>query len=274
MSAAEPMSDLRTLKQGLRETWTTGDYGRVTSHLRQSSESFVLRFPVSAGMRVLDVACGTGQAAIPLARAGAEVTGVDIAPGWLAQAREQAAAENLPARFDEGDAEDLPYADASFDLVVSLIGAMFAPRPERVAAELTRVCRPGGRIVMANWTPGGFVGRFFATLGRHAPSPPGMPTPLAWGEPETVRERLREGIATLHTAPCSFTFRYPFGPAEVAQHYRRHFGPVVRAFAALDAAGQERLRADLEALWAGASTAGDGGTVVEAEVLEVVAVRA
>ena len=167
----------------------------------------------------------------------------------------------------------LPYGDASFDLVVSLIGAMFAPRPDRVAAELVRVCRPGGRIVMGNWTPEGFVGQMFKVIGRHVPPPPQMPSPLLWGAEATVRERLYEGVAELSLTKRQYPFYYPFPPPEVVEHFRTYYGPMNRAFAALDEAGRAALRGDLERLWSEHNTATDGATSIESEYLEVVAVR-
>ena len=167
MTAMTP--EMQALKTRLKAVWMAGDYGVFAKYLEPGALEFLTRLAVAKGTRMLDVACGAGQIAIPATRAGARVTGVDIATNLVEQARARAAAAGVEVRFDEGDAEMLPYADASFDLVVSLIGAMFAPRPERVAAELLRVCRPGGRIVMANWTPSGFVGLMFKTIGRMCP---------------------------------------------------------------------------------------------------------
>lgn len=215
---------------------------------------------------MLDVGCGAGQIAIPAARTGVQVTGVDIATNLIEQACARAAAAGVEAHFDEGDAEMLPYADASFDLVVSLIGAMFAPRPDRVAAELLRVCRPGGRIVMANWTPAGFVGQMFKTIGRH------VPPPLLWGEEAAVRERLSSGVAGLSLTRRQYPFAYPFAPAEVVEFYRSYYGPTNRAFGALDAVGQAALRRDLEQLWRQHNRATDGTTRYDAEYLEVEAI--
>lgn len=270
---SETTPEVEALKARLKTTWNTGDYGAVAAYLESSAAEFLARIPIEPATRVLDVACGSGQAAIPLAKAGAEVTGVDIAPQSLEQARARAKAEGLDIQFDEGDAEMLPYEDASFDLVISLIGAMFAPRPERVAAELVRVCRSGGRIVMANWTPEGFIGLFLKTVGRHVPPPSLMPSPLLWGDEATVRQRLSEGVADLQLTKRIYPFRYPFPPSEVVEHYREYYGPVNRAFAALDAAGQKALSDDLEKLWTEHNRATDGTTYVEAEILEVVAVR-
>ncbi len=207
---SEVTPEMETLKVKLKTTWNTGDYGVVAKYLESSAMEFLACIPIDPGTRVLDVACGSGQAALPAARAGAVVTGVDIAPKSIEQARARAEAEGLDIRFDEGDVEMLPYEDASFDLVISLIGAMFAPRPERVAAELVRVCRPGGRIVMANWTPEGFIGLFLKTIGKHVPPPSLMPSPLKWGDEAVVRERLSHGVADLLLTKRTYPFRYPF----------------------------------------------------------------
>ena len=270
----EMAPEMETLKARLKATWMSGDYGTFAKYLEPGAMEFLERISVQAGTEMLDVACGAGQISIPAARAGARVTGVDIATNSIEQARARAQAEGLDVRFDEGDAEMLPYEDASFDLVVSLIGAMFAPRPERVAAELVRVCRPGGQIVMANWTPEGFVGQMFKIIGKHVPPPPLMPSPLLWGNEATVRERLRDGVAELHLIKRQYPFHYPFPPSEVVEHFRTYYGPTNRAFAALDATGQaEGLRRDLEQLWTEHNSATDGTTRYESEYLEVVAIR-
>src|SRR6266508_2194259 len=168
---AEMTPEMEALKTRLKATWMSGDYGHFAKYLEPGALEFLSRIPIEPGMRILDVACGAGQISIPAARAGAKVTGIDIAPNLIEQARARAQAENLDAHFEEGDAEMLPYPDSSFELVISLIGAMFAPRPEWVAAELKRVCRPGGKIIMGNWTPGGFVGQMFKAHGKHVPPP-------------------------------------------------------------------------------------------------------
>lgn len=265
--------EMEALKARLKSTWMSGDYGHFARYLEPAALEFLSRLALVPGTRMLDVACGAGQISIPAARAGLQVTGIDIASNLIEQARARARAEGLDVRFDEGDAEMLPYEDAEFDLVVSLIGAMFAPRPERVAAELVRVCRPGGRIVMANWTPEGHIGQMFKIIGKHAPPPPLMAPPMKWGDEATVRERLKEGIAKLDTTERTYSMRYPFPPAEVVEFFRVYYGPTNRAFAALDATGQSELRRDLEELWARNNLATDGSTHVEAEYLEVVAIR-
>jgi SAM-dependent methyltransferase len=269
----EMTPEMETLKGRLKATWMSGDYSHFAKYLEPSAMEFLARLPVRAGTRMLDVACGAGQISIPAARAGARVTGVDIATNSIEVARARAQDEGLDARFDEGDAEMLPYEDASFDLVTSLFGAMFAPRPERVAAELVRVCRPGGQIAMGNWTPEGFIGQMFKVIGKHVPPPPLMPSPLLWGDEATVRERLSEGVAELSLTKRLYPFHYPFPPSEVVGHFRTYYGPTNRAFAALDEAGQDALRRDLEQLWAEHNSDTEGNTSVESEYLEVVAVR-
>ena len=265
--------EMESLKTRLKAMWMTGDFGQVAKHIETGAEEFIDRLALKPGVRLLDVACGSGNLAIPAARLGAIVTGVDIATNLLEQARARARSEGLTIQFDEGDAESLPYPDAVFETVVSMFGAMFAPRPELVAAELVRVCQPGGRIAMANWTPDGFIGQMFKITGKYVPPPPTMPSPIKWGDEETVRERLRDGIADLQLTRRMCPFNYPFPPAEVVESFRTYYGPTQRAFDALDADGQAALRNDLERLWAEHNQATDGTTLVAGEYLEVIATR-
>src|SRR5215207_5148279 len=244
MESASQSPDVDALKAKLRATWIAGDFGQIAKPLAAEAEKFINNLGLKPGMKVLDVACGSGNLALPAARAGAVVTGVDIAANLLEQARARAEAEGLTIRFDAGDAESLPYPDASFDVVVSMFGAMFAPRPELVAAELVRVCRPGGRIAMANWTPEGFIGQMFKLGGKYVAPPPGMPPPVKWGDEQTVRERLRDGVADLQLTRRMCSFDYPFPPAEVVEFFRKYYGPTQRTFDALDADGQAALRSD------------------------------
>jgi SAM-dependent methyltransferase len=260
------------LKAKLRATWTAGDFGQIAKFLSAEGEKFINGLGLKPGMKVLDVACGTGNLSLPAARVGATVTGVDIAPNLLEQARAKAEAEGLNIKFDEGDAEALPYEDASFDAVVTMYGAMFAPRPELVAAELKRVCKPGGIIAMANWTPAGFIGQMFKASTAYIPPPPGMTSPVLWGKDDVVRERFA-GVSNVETRPRIVNFAFPFPPAEVVEHFRLYYGPSQKAFAALDEEKQAALRRDLEELWTRNNTMTDGTTSVEAEYLEVVATR-
>ncbi|MBI2687157.1 MAG: class I SAM-dependent methyltransferase [Acidobacteria bacterium] len=272
-SATRPATEFAQLKARLKTTWMTGDYDLFSRYMEKDAEQFVRRLGIQPKATVLDVGCGAGQFALIAARAGAEVTGCDISTNWLEKARARAAAEGLEVTFEEGDAESLPYEDGQFEVVASLIGAMFAPRPERVAAELTRVCAPGGIIAMANWTPDGFVGQMFKTISKHI-APPGMPSPVLWGDEGTVRARLREGISGLKCTLYAYHFDYPFAPDAVVDFYRKNYGPVSRAFGSLDANGQESLRSELVRLWAGHNYADGNATKVDAEFLEVLAIRA
>jgi len=265
-------SEFDQLKTRLKTTWMTGDYDTFSRFMEPDAEVFFRRLGVTPGTRLLDVGCGAGQLALIAARAGAQATGCDIATNWIEKARVRAAAEGLAVTFEEGDAEALPYADAQFDVVTSVFGAMFAPRPELVAAELTRVCRPGGMIAMANWTPGGFIGQMFKTIAKHI-APAGMPSPVLWGDASTVSERFKAGIADLKLTPRIYHFDYPFAPDAVVKFFRLNYGPMSRAFASLDVLRQEGLRSELVDLWSAHNRATDGTTKVEAEYLEVIATR-
>lgn len=271
-SSVDP--DMVVLKSQLKATWTAGDFGVVAPVLVPGTQTFLQRNPVAEGERALDVACGDGQLAIPMARAGASVTGIDIAPNLISQARERAFREGLGIRFDEGDVEQMPYDDGSFDVVTSFFGAMFAPRPWLAAGEMLRVTRPGGRILMANWTPEGFIGQMFKVVSAYAPPSPLMPPPLMWGDEDVVRRRLGSTIAELRTARYRIPFIYPYGVEEVVRHYRSYFGPLVRAFDRLDPSLQAALHKDLVELWDRHNQASDGEVCVESEMLEVVAYKA
>ncbi len=273
MSTQAP-SDIEAIKARIRATWTSGDFGVIAPQVESEEAELVERLNLQAGMKVLDVACGTGNSALPAARLGADVTGIDIAPNLLEQARARAEAEGLRAHFEEGDAEQLGFPDGSFDVVVSIFGAMFAPRPDRVAAELKRVCRSGGRIVMGNWTPDSFAGQTYKMTTKYVPPPQGIPAPTLWGDEATVRERWRDGIAKLEIHRRTATFRLPFDEAEAVEHYRKYFGPTIRTFAALDPAGQEAYRKDYEALWKANNKASDGTIEVPSDFLEVIATKA
>jgi SAM-dependent methyltransferase len=198
---------------------------------------------------------------------------VDIAPNLVQRAQARAKAEGLNARFMEGDAEALPFEDGSFDVVTSLVGAMFAPRPELVARELLRVCSPGGTIAMGNWTPQGFVGQMFKTFAKFI-APSGMPAPVLWGDESVVRERLGPGVSDLTMKRRDYNFTYPFPPTEVVEFFRQYYGPTNRAFASLSGDSAKSLRDELVGLWSEHNRGGDELTVVAAEYLEVVAIRA
>jgi ubiquinone/menaquinone biosynthesis C-methylase UbiE len=274
MTAATTTTDIDALKTRLKATWMDGNYDYFSRFMESSAVEFLDRVGVESGASWLDVACGSGQLGLIAARRGASVIGVDIATNSILAARGRAASEGLDARFEEADAEGLPFADASFDVVASMFGAMFAPRPELVAAEMLRVCRKGGTVAMANWTREGFIGQMFKTFARFI-APPGMPAPVLWGDESVVRERLGGGLSDLQLTRVSYRFDYPFGPAEVVEFFRQYYGPTTRAFAMLEEADRTALRESLVDLWASHNTAGESGrTMVQAEYLEVVGVRA
>lgn len=267
--------DFSQLKSNLKAVWMAGDFGQIANYSASTAAEFVRRTEIKTGSRILDVACGTGNVSIPAARAGGAVTGVDIATNLLEQAKQRAAAEKLDVlQFKEGDAEELPFADGEFDIVLTMYGAMFAPRPERAAAELLRVCKPAGLIAMANWTPQGFVGKTFQLMAKTVPPPPGIPAPILWGDESTVRQRFGDGVSKLTTTRQMANFNYPFSPKEVVAFFRQYFGPTQMAFSKLDKAAQEALTSQLEDLWDEHNKATDGTTSVEAEYLDVRAIRA
>jgi 2-polyprenyl-3-methyl-5-hydroxy-6-metoxy-1,4-benzoquinol methylase len=266
---------MHQVKESMRSAWMAGDFGKIAKNTAAEAEAFVTRLNIAPGTEVLDVACGTGNTAIPLARRGARVTGVDIAPNLLEQARARAAAEGLEITFHEGDAEQLSYPDASFDAVVTMFGAMFAPRHEMVAAEFARVLRPGGLLAMANWTPGGFAGRMFHMTARHAGAPLGVAPPVHWGHAMIVRARLAAAFENVELENIAVEFDIPTNPAGAVAFFRTYFGPTQAAFECLDEDGRAALAADLEALWADANKAPDPAsrTLIENEYLQVMARR-
>src|SRR3982751_4149028 len=226
--------DMESLKARLKKTWEAGDFSEVAKHIERAAEEFIERQNIQPGQRVLDVACGSGNLAIEAARKGADVIGVDIASNLVAAARERAQREGLKIQFDEGDAEDLPYEDDSFDVVVTMYGAMFAPRPDVVASELLRVTKPGGTIAMANWTPEGFAGQMFKLTGKYIPPPAGMTRPVDWGVEEIVRERFGDRVSSLKTEKRIAKMDFDFPPSEVVEFFRTNFGPTTMAFNNLD----------------------------------------
>ncbi|HJR76996.1 MAG TPA: class I SAM-dependent methyltransferase [Nitrospiraceae bacterium] len=265
--------EVENLKTRLKTTWMSGDYDRFSRYLESGAREFYDRLRIAPGSRVLDVGCGSGQLALMAAKDGLEVIGVDIATNSIERARVRAQEEGLRASFKEADAEALPFEDASVDVVVSLIGAMFAPRPNLVAKELLRVCKRGGTIAMANWTPQGFIGQMFKTISKFI-APSGMPSPVLWGDETTVRERLGAGLSDLTLVRRQYTFSYPFPPAEVVEFFRVNYGPTNQAFASLDADGKASLGRELEALWSAHNRAGRDATTVFGEYLEVIGIRA
>jgi SAM-dependent methyltransferase len=260
------------IKARQQKTWASGDYGAVAALIQPISEALVQAADLSAGSRVVDVATGTGNAAIAAARCLCTVTGVDYVPELLDRGRARAAAEHLPVGFVEGDAEALPGRDGEFDAVLSVVGVMFAPDQERAAAELTRVCRPGGTIALANWTPDGFIGELFRTVGRRVPPPPGVRAPVEWGNEPRLRELFGDRVRDLRVTRREFVFRFA-SPEDFADYFRAHYGPTLKAFEALDQDNGKLLHADLVELVTRYDVATDGTTKVPSAYVEVLATR-
>jgi ubiquinone/menaquinone biosynthesis C-methylase UbiE len=272
MSDQVKVPSLSAIKERQRKTWASGDYARIGNTLVIIGEMLCEAVNVHAGDKVLDVATGSGNTAISAARRFCDVTAIDNVPELIEYARKRAEAEEVETTFDVGDAEDLPYPDASFDVVLSTLGVMFAPDQEKAAKELLRVCRPGGKIGMANWTPDGFIGNMFRTQGKHVPPPPGIKPPPLWGTEERLRELLVEGVASLKVTKRSYMWRYP-SAGHFVRYFRSYYGPMLKAFEALDSDGQGALAQDLEDLLEHWNTSDDATLVVPSGYLEVVAVR-
>jgi SAM-dependent methyltransferase len=264
--------DFAVIKLRQQATWGSGDYAAVASRIVLIAEQLVDSADLPADGRVLDVATGSGNAALAAARGGGAVTGLDYVPELLARGRLRAAAEGLDVEFVEGDAEDLPFADASFDGVLSCLGVMFTPDQDRATAELLRVCRPGGTIALASWTPSSFVGEMLRTVGAHVPPPAGIKSPLAWGTEARLAELFGDGVSGLTTTSRTFVFRFR-SAEEFAGFFRDNYGPVHKAFAALDEAGRERLWTDLVDLAARYNRRPGPSLAIPSEYLETVAIR-
>jgi len=266
--------EMSGLKTRLKATWEAGDYGVFAKYLEKGALEFFDRLGLEPGIRLLDVACGAGQLTLPAARRGIIVTGLDLAAKLVQQAKSRAHAEGLEIQVDQGDAEQLPYDDGVFDIVMSLIGSMFAPRPELVASEMARVCKPGGRIIMGNWTPQGHIGQMFKVIGKYVPPPPYFPSPLLWGDEATCRQRLGPLVTDLRFTRYLYPFEYPFSPAQVVDFFIEYYGPTNRAYNSLDDATKKAFHDDLTALWARNNVASGGTTRVLSEYVEVVGIRA
>jgi SAM-dependent methyltransferase len=266
--------DFAAVTQVQQKTWSEGDFAMVANLVCFASDEVVEALEIVPDERVLDVACGSGNAAIAAAkRAWGNTVGADFVPSLLERGRERAAAERLEIEFVEADAQDLPFEDASFDVTVSVFGAMFAPDQEKTASELLRVTKPGGRIGMGNWVGDGAVGGMFKTVSKHAPPPPGVNPPLLWGSEDRLRELFGDGIADLRTERR--VSRQPFrSAAHYIEFFRTFFGPVKMAFERVGAEGEAALQEDLREYLEGVNTAGDRAMVLEAEYLQVIATRA
>lgn len=266
--------DLAAVTQIQQGIWSKGDFAMVAGIVFNASENLAEALDIVPDERVLDVACGSGNGAISAARRSwGGVVGADYVPALLERGRERAAAEKLDIEFVEADAQDLPFDDAGFDVTMSIFGAMFAPDQPKTASELLRVTKPGGRIGMANWTAEGSVGQMFQTISKHAPPPPGVESPLRWGNEDTVRDLFGDGVSDI-----SFERRISRQPFRSADHYieffRTYFGPTQTAYERVGPEGEQALTDDLRSFLEQANTAGDRAMVLEAEYLQLIATRA
>ena len=264
--------DLAAVKARQQGAWSSGDYAVVGTTLQVVGEQLCEALDIRAGQTVLDVAAGNGNASLAAARRWCDVTATDYVPALLERARERAAAERLDIAFREADAEALPFADGSFDVVMSTFGVMFTPDQDRAAAELVRVCRHGGRIGLANWTPDGFIGQLFKTIGRYVPPPAGARSPALWGTPARLAELFGPQAAAIWSASRSFVFRYR-SPDHWLETFRSYYGPLLKTFAALPPDRQAALQQDVLALIGQFNRSGDATMVVPSDYLEVVVTR-
>jgi SAM-dependent methyltransferase len=261
--------DLNALKTRQQGAWSSGDYAIIGTTLQIVGEDLCEALDLRAGQTVLDVAAGNGNVSLAAARRWCEVTSTDYVPALLRQGRERADAERLKISFREADAEALPFPDNSFDAVVSTFGVMFTPDQDKAAAELMRVCKHGGKIGMANWTPDGFIGQLFKTIGKHVPPPAGAKSPALWGTRGRLKEMFESQALSIHCASRHFVFRYR-SPEHWLDVFKTYYGPVLKTFAALDQYKQSALHADLIALAGQFNRSGNGSMVVPSEYLEIV----
>ena len=275
-SAAQSVTtpDYAAIKQRQHATWSSGDFSVVAASIVYQAEQLCETADVQAGWRVLDVATGSGNAALAAARRGCEAVGVDYVPAQLERGRNRAAAEHLSVEFREGDAEDLPFPDASFDAVLSIYGVMFAPHHERAAAELARVCRRGGRVALASWTPDGFIGETFRLLSRYLPPTPGLQPPVRWGDEAYIRALFGSTAASVTSYPRTAIFRFRSAEENV-DFFKTYYGPTLRAFESLPVEKRASLYAEMVALARRYDRHGGIGPIaIAADYLETVIVRA
>jgi len=269
LKQAPAQPDLAAVKQRQHGAWSSGDYAVVGTTLQIVGEQLCEALDLRAGSKVLDVAAGNGNATLAAARRWCDVTSTDYVPELLKRGQERAAADHLTVEFREADAEALPFADASYDVVLSTFGVMFTPDQDKAASELARVCKSGGKIGLANWTPQGFIGQLFKTIGKHLPPPAGVKSPALWGTRARLEEMFASQASDISAEPRMFVFRYR-SPEHWLDVFKTFYGPTLKAFAALDESGQAALRRDLLALLGEFNHADDGTIVVHSEYLEVV----
>ena len=264
--------DYAAIKQRQQATWSAGDYAMIGTTLQIVGERLCEAVDLRSGERVLDVAAGNGNATLAAARRWCDVISTDYVPSLLERGRARAAAEGLSVQFKEADAEALDFGDATFDAVISTFGVMFTPDQDRAAAELLRVCKSGGKIGLANWTPEGFIGQLFKTLGKYLPPPAGAKSPAMWGTQARITEMFGTSAAAIDAERRHFNFRYR-SPLHFLDVFRNYYGPTLKAFAALDETNQRRLADDILALIASMNRATDGTMVLPSEYLEIVIVK-
>jgi ubiquinone/menaquinone biosynthesis C-methylase UbiE len=265
-------SELAALKTRQQAAWSSGDYAVVGTTLQIVGEQLCEALDLRSGSKVLDVAAGNGMASLAAARRWCAVTSTDYVPALLARGRARAAAEDLVVDFREADAEALPFPDGTFDTVLSTFGVMFTPDQDRAAAELLRVCRPEGQIGLANWTPEGFIGQVFKTLGKYLPPPAGAKSPALWGTRARLDEMFGPAAVSIKAEPCNFNFRYR-SVEHFLEVFKTFYGPMHKAFAALDQEKQDDLENDLVSLIARMNKATDGTMVVPSQYLQVVIIK-
>jgi ubiquinone/menaquinone biosynthesis C-methylase UbiE len=264
--------DLNALKARQQGAWSSGDYAIVGTTLQIVGEELCEALDIRSGQRVLDVAAGNGNATLAAARRWCQVTSTDYVPSLLERGRTRASADGLSVEFKEADAEALPFGDGAFDAVVSTFGVMFTPNQDRAASELVRVCRSGGKIGLANWTPDGFIGQLFKTLGKYLPPPAGAKSPALWGTKARIDEMFGAQASDIQATRRHFNFRYR-SPEHFLDVFKTYYGPVLKAFAALDAAKQDGLKRDILALIATMNRSDDDTMVLPSEYLEVVVTK-
>lgn len=267
--------DFDSIKAKHKATWEDGNYANFAKYMQAGAVDVLDKWNIPAGQRLLDVGCGAGQTAIPAAKLGIDVTGIDLAENLIQHARHKATEANLKAQFDVGDAEALPYENESFDVVISMFGAMFAPRPDQVVSEFVRVLKPGGRLLMANWMPGSMPAQMFKTVAAITPPPEGTVPPVLWGDESTVSQRLKDDFTDIKlTANCYPQWNYPFDTDGVVDLFRRYFGPVKCAFEACNAKAQTELHETLRTIYANNSSIENGIlTITGGNYLEIDATR-
>jgi SAM-dependent methyltransferase len=269
----EMAPEMAALKTKLKATWESGDYDHFSNFLKPGAIEFMERLDIPAGTKLLDIGCGSGQITIPMAKKGIDVTAIDLAQNLVDKANEYASAEGLDIRIEQGDAEDLRFADGEFDMALSLIGSMFAPRPDRVASEMLRVVKPGGKVIMGNWTPAGHVGEFFRVIAKYVAPSPIFPSPMLWGDPEQVKQRFGSGVSDLQITAYRYPMILDISPREVTDFFIDYYCPTNKAFAVIPDENKQAFKDDFTAVWEKNNIATDGSTYVPAEYIEVIGTR-